>query len=124
MDIGATAIKAALVNLRGELIEDFHETSPRTPAALHDFVHTVLKRGNAQLCGIGVGCKGVFVLRWRVPRFRQVEYLPAREGSAGRHGQRTPRETRVPMSRKRMMETRSALNTKPRAPIPAGKPSE
>ena len=59
VDIGATAIKAALVNLRGELIEDFHETSPRTPAALHDFVHTVLKRGNAQLCGIGVGCKGV-----------------------------------------------------------------
>ena len=59
VDIGATAIKAALVNLRGELIEDFHEASPRTPAALHDFVHTVLKRGNAHLCGVGVGCKGV-----------------------------------------------------------------
>jgi glucokinase len=59
VDIGATAIKAALVGLRGDLIESFREPSPRTPAALHDFVHTVLKRANAPVCGIGIGCKGV-----------------------------------------------------------------
>lgn len=59
VDIGATAIKAALVTARGDLIENFHEPSPRTPAALHDFVHSVLKRANAQVGGIGIGCKGV-----------------------------------------------------------------
>jgi glucokinase len=59
VDIGATAIKAALVGLRGDLIESFREPSPRTLAALHDFVHTVLKCANAPVCGIGIGCKGV-----------------------------------------------------------------
>ena len=59
VDIGATAIKAALVTSRGELIESFHQPSPRTPAALHDFVHSVLKRADLQVRGIGVGCKGV-----------------------------------------------------------------
>lgn len=59
VDIGATAIKAALVNLRGELLESFHQPSPRTPAALHDFVHSVLQRARPGLRGIGIGCKGV-----------------------------------------------------------------
>jgi len=59
VDIGATAIKAALVDLSGSLIESFHELSPRTPAALHDFVHSVLKRAQPQVCGIGIGCRGV-----------------------------------------------------------------
>ena len=59
VDIGATAIKAALVTSRGELIESFHQPSPRTPAALHDFVHSVLKRADLRVRGIGVGCKGV-----------------------------------------------------------------
>jgi glucokinase len=59
VDIGATAIKAALVNLDGHLIESFHEPSPRTPTALHDFVHSVLKRAQPQVRGIGIGCKGV-----------------------------------------------------------------
>ena len=59
VDIGATAIKAALVGIGGELIESFHEPSPRTPAALHDFVHSVLKHAKGPVSGIGIGCKGV-----------------------------------------------------------------
>jgi glucokinase len=59
VDIGATAIKAGLVGLGGNLIESFREPSPRTPAALRDFVHSVLKHAGAPVRGIGVGCKGV-----------------------------------------------------------------
>jgi glucokinase len=59
VDIGATAIKAALVNLSGNLVESFHQPSPRTPGALHDFVHLVLQQANVQVRGIGIGCKGV-----------------------------------------------------------------
>ena len=59
VDIGATAIKAALVGLDGKLIESFRAPSPRTPAALHDFVHSALKRSQTPVCGIGIGCKGV-----------------------------------------------------------------
>jgi glucokinase len=59
VDIGATAIKAALVNLSGDLVESFHQPSPRTPAALHDFVHLVLRQAKWQVRGIGIGCKGV-----------------------------------------------------------------
>ena len=43
VDIGGTAIKAAIVGVRGDLLESFHESSPRTACALHDFVHSVLK---------------------------------------------------------------------------------
>lgn len=59
VDIGATAIKAALVSRAGAPIESFHEPSPRTSSALRGFVQSVLKRAPAQLCGIGVGCRGV-----------------------------------------------------------------
>jgi glucokinase len=59
VDIGATAIKAGLVGLGGKLIESFREPSPRTPAALRDFVQSVLKHARAPVRGIGVGCKGV-----------------------------------------------------------------
>ncbi len=59
VDLGATAIKAALVGLRGDLIESFRQPSPRTPAALRDFVHSVLQRAKAPIRGIGIGCKGV-----------------------------------------------------------------
>jgi glucokinase len=59
VDIGATAIKAAFVNRGGDLIETFHQPSPRTPAALHDFVHVILKQAGAQVRGIGIGCKGI-----------------------------------------------------------------
>jgi glucokinase len=59
VDIGATAIKAGFVDLEGNLIETFHQPSPRTPAALHDFVHLVVKQANLRVRGIGIGCKGV-----------------------------------------------------------------
>jgi glucokinase len=59
VDLGATAIKAALVSLSGELVESFHQPSPRTPAALHDFVHLVLGQASSPIRGIGIGCKGV-----------------------------------------------------------------
>jgi glucokinase len=59
VDIGGTAVKAALVNLSGNLVESFHQPSPRTPAALHDFVHFVLRQAKPQLRGIGIGCKGI-----------------------------------------------------------------
>jgi glucokinase len=59
VDIGATAIKAALVNLSGDLVESFHQPSPRTLVALHDFVHLVLQQAKQQVRGIGIGCKGV-----------------------------------------------------------------
>jgi glucokinase len=59
VDIGATAIKAAIVALRGDLLETFHGPSPRTLSALHDFVHSVLGRAAHPVCGVGIGCKGI-----------------------------------------------------------------
>jgi glucokinase len=59
VDIGATAIKAALVTVAGNLIESFHQPSPRTPTILRDFVHSVLKRASQPVRGIGIGCRGV-----------------------------------------------------------------
>jgi glucokinase len=59
VDIGGTAIKAAIVGARGDLIESFHAPSPRTTAALRDFVHSVLKQAKPPVCGIGIGCKGI-----------------------------------------------------------------
>src|SRR5258708_39636937 len=54
VDIGGTAIKAAIVGLRGDLLESFHESSPRTACALRDFVHSVLKSAKRPLRGIGI----------------------------------------------------------------------
>ena len=59
VDIGATTVKAALVNLCGDLIETFHQPSPRTAVALHDFVHLVLRQAKPGVRGIGIGCKGI-----------------------------------------------------------------
>jgi len=59
VDIGGTGIKAAIVGLSGELLESFHEPSPRTISALRDFVCSVVKRVKAPVRGIGVGCKGI-----------------------------------------------------------------
>ncbi len=59
VDIGGTAIKAAIVGLRGDLLESFHEPSPRTATALRDFVHSVLKCAKVPVRGIGIGCKGI-----------------------------------------------------------------
>jgi glucokinase len=59
IDIGGTTIKAAIVGVRGDLLENFREPSPRSTSALRDFVHSVLKTSNAPVQGIGIGCKGV-----------------------------------------------------------------
>ena len=59
VDIGGSAIKAAIVDARGDLRESFHQPSPRTVCALHDFVHSVLKGAQVPVRGIGVGCKGI-----------------------------------------------------------------
>jgi glucokinase len=59
VDIGATAIKAALVTLRGDIIQSFHEPSPRAESSLRDFVRTVLNHARSQVRGIGIGCRGV-----------------------------------------------------------------
>jgi len=59
VDFGGTAIKAAIVGVRGDLLENFCEPSPRSASALRDFVHSVLKSAKVPLQGIGIGCKGV-----------------------------------------------------------------
>jgi glucokinase len=59
VDIGATAIKAALVGLHGDLIESFHADSPRTTSSLRDFIRSVRKHAPTRVQGIGIGCKGV-----------------------------------------------------------------
>jgi predicted NBD/HSP70 family sugar kinase len=59
VDLGATTIKAALVGFHGELTESFRQPSPRTPDALHDFVHSVLRRAKTPIHGVGIGCKGI-----------------------------------------------------------------
>jgi glucokinase len=59
VDIGATVIKAALVDSNGELLASFHEDSPRTVSSLRDFVHSVRKHAEGPVLGIGIGCKGV-----------------------------------------------------------------
>lgn len=59
VDIGATAIKAALVGLQGDLRVSLQQASPRTPAALRDFIQSVCKRCTSPVLGVGIGCKGV-----------------------------------------------------------------
>jgi len=59
VDIGGTGIKAAIVDIRGELLESCCEPSPRSLSALRDFVGSVVKRAKAPVRGIGVGCKGI-----------------------------------------------------------------
>jgi glucokinase len=59
VDIGATAIKGAIVGTGGDLLEVFHGPSPRSASALHDFVHSVLPCAGRPVRGIGIGCKGI-----------------------------------------------------------------
>ena len=59
IDIGGTAIKSAIVNLRGELLDSLQAPSPRSISELRAFVQSVLKRANTPVRGIGVGCKGI-----------------------------------------------------------------
>ena len=59
VDIGGTEIKAAIVDLRGNLLERHHASSPRTTSSLRDFVHAVIKCARSPVLGIGIGCKGI-----------------------------------------------------------------
>lgn len=59
IDIGATAIKGALVGSSGNLLASFREDSPRTISSLQNFVRSVRKRADVPLLGVGIGCKGV-----------------------------------------------------------------
>lgn len=59
VDIGATAIKAAVVATRGDLIETFQAPSPRSRSELHDFIHSVLERAGHPVRGVGIGCRGI-----------------------------------------------------------------
>jgi len=59
IDIGGTAIKAGIVKICGDVVETFHQPSPRTPSTLRDFVSSILKRAPHPVCGIGIGCKGI-----------------------------------------------------------------
>jgi len=59
IDIGATAIKGALVGSSGKLLASFREDSPRTTSALQEFVRSVRKQAHVPLLGVGIGCKGV-----------------------------------------------------------------
>jgi glucokinase len=59
VDIGATAVKAAIVGVNGDLLESSRAPSPRSASALHDFVHSVLKSAKQRVQGVGIGCKGI-----------------------------------------------------------------
>src|SRR5260370_15242857 len=59
IDIGGTAIKAAIVGIRGDLLESFRAPSPRTSSALRDFAHSVLERARVPVRGVGIGCKRI-----------------------------------------------------------------
>lgn len=59
IDIGATAIKGALVGSSGKLLASFREDSPRTISALQNFVRLVRNHAEVPLLGVGIGCKGV-----------------------------------------------------------------
>jgi glucokinase len=59
VDIGATAVKAAVVTINGELLQRFHEPSPRSLEGLQAFLHSVLKDSPKAIRGIGIGCRGL-----------------------------------------------------------------
>jgi glucokinase len=59
VDIGATFIKAAIVNTNGELLEQFQAPSPRSVDALSAFVQSAADVAKLPLTGIGIGCKGI-----------------------------------------------------------------
>jgi glucokinase len=59
VDIGGTAIKAAVVNASGELGEKFQAPSPRNVAELRDFFRSTIEKANVPLRGVGIACKGI-----------------------------------------------------------------
>src|SRR6266550_7324996 len=59
VDIGGTAVKAAVVNAFGELGEKFQAPSPRTVAELREFFRSTIEKANVPLRGVGIACKGI-----------------------------------------------------------------
>jgi len=59
VDIGATSIKAAVVNLNGELVQSFQQPSPRSLEALQEFIRSAREQLREPICGIGIGCRGL-----------------------------------------------------------------
>jgi glucokinase len=59
IDIGATAVKAAVVTLNGELLQRFRQPSPRSFESLQEFLHSALKDSPKTIRGIGIGCRGL-----------------------------------------------------------------
>jgi len=59
VDIGATSIKAATVSLNGELVQRFHQPSPRSLQDLQEFIRATHEQLREPICGIGIGCRGL-----------------------------------------------------------------
>lgn len=59
VDIGGTAVKAAVVSSSGELSEKVDGSSPRTMEDLRDFFDFILQKTRLPLRGVGVACKGI-----------------------------------------------------------------
>jgi glucokinase len=59
VDIGGTAVKAAVVSSAGELGQKFQACSPRSAAELRDFFRSTLQTVNVPLRGVGIACKGI-----------------------------------------------------------------
>jgi glucokinase len=59
VDIGGTAIKAAVVSSSGDMGEPFQALSPRTIQELRDFFRSALQQVNTPLRGVGIACKGI-----------------------------------------------------------------
>jgi glucokinase len=59
VDIGGTAVKAAVVGSGGELGEKFQAPSPHRIEELRDFFRTAVEKANVPLAGVGVACKGI-----------------------------------------------------------------
>jgi glucokinase len=59
VDVGATAVKAAVVTLNGELLQRFHQPSPRSIESLQEFLHSAIADAPRTIRGIGIGCRGL-----------------------------------------------------------------
>ena len=71
VDIGGTAIKAALVSADGALRERMQAPSPRNPDALYIFVRSALNKLKEPVLGIGIACKGIID-----PESSRIDRLP------------------------------------------------
>src|SRR4030095_2884388 len=59
VDIGASSVKAAVVTLSGELLQRFHQPSPRSLERLQKFLRSVVNDSPKTVLGIGIGCRGL-----------------------------------------------------------------